>query len=149
MDAAWKLAESKNPAWKAITLRMPVSNRAPWLFTIDEGYPGQPQLRGTLTVDRETGEAARWETFDSLDPGRRFRTWLRFVHTGEYYGLIGQTIAGIASAGGAVLVFTGLALAWRRFRAWRGRKLRIQETGNQEAGSRKPVLQRPAAENEG
>lgn len=149
MDAAWKLAESKNPAWKAITLRMPVSNRAAWLFTIDEGYPGQPQLRGTLTVDRETGEAARWETFDSLDPGRRFRSWLRFVHTGEYYGLIGQTIAGIASAGGAVLVFTGLALAWRRFRAWRGRKLRSQETGNQEAGSRKSVLQRPAAENEG
>jgi hypothetical protein len=29
--------------------------------------------------------------------------------------LIGQTIAALASAGGGVLVFTGLALAWRRF----------------------------------
>jgi uncharacterized iron-regulated membrane protein len=127
MDAAWKLAESKNPAWRAITLRMPASNHAPWNFTIDEGQPGQPQLRGTLTVDRETGAVARWEPFDSLDRGRRFRTWLRFVHTGEYYGLIGQTIAGIASAGGAVLVFTGLSLAWRRFWAWRVRRSRASQ----------------------
>jgi uncharacterized iron-regulated membrane protein len=127
LDAAWKLAESKNPAWKAITLRMPVAHHAPWLFTIDAGHPGQPQLRGTLTVDRETGAVARWEPFDSLDRGRRFRTWLRFVHTGEYYGLIGQTIAGIASAGGAVLVFTGLSLTWRRLRAWRVRRSRARQ----------------------
>ena len=34
--------------------------------------------------------------------------------TGEIYGLTGQTIAGLASAGGAVLVYTGLWLALRR-----------------------------------
>ena len=122
MDGAWKRAETQVGGWKAITLRLPASDRAPWSFTVDEGYAGQPQLRGTLTVDRETGEVARWETFDSFDAGRRFRTWLRFVHTGEYYGLAGQTIAGIASAGGAVLVYTGLALAWRRFWTWRARR---------------------------
>jgi uncharacterized iron-regulated membrane protein len=60
--------------------------------------------------------------FSSLDAGRRARTWLRFVHTGEYYGLIGQTIAGVASAGAVVLVWTGIALSLRRFRAWRSRK---------------------------
>ena len=38
--------------------------------------------------------------------------------TGEFYGLTGQTIAGIASAGGAFLVYTGLALAIRRLLAW-------------------------------
>ncbi|MBP7778413.1 MAG: hypothetical protein KA371_14950 [Acidobacteria bacterium] len=43
---------------------------------------------------------------------------MRFAHTGEYYGLTGQTIAGLVSAGGAVLVYTGLALAWRRRWAW-------------------------------
>jgi uncharacterized iron-regulated membrane protein len=34
---------------------------------------------------------------------------------------LGQTIAGLASLGGVVLVWTGLALTWRRFRAWRAR----------------------------
>jgi hypothetical protein len=36
---------------------------------------------------------------------------LRFAHTGELFGLVGQTVAGIASAGGALLVWTGFALA--------------------------------------
>ncbi|MBC8167351.1 MAG: PepSY domain-containing protein, partial [Bryobacteraceae bacterium] len=69
------------------------------------------------------------ENFASLDAGRRFRTWLRFVHTGEYYGLPGQTVAGLASAGAAVLVWTGIALTLNRFRAWRARRktVRVEE----------------------
>lgn len=47
-------------------------------------------------------------------PGQRARTWFRFVHTGEQYGVIGQTIAGLASLAACFLVYTGLALAWRR-----------------------------------
>ncbi len=58
----------------------------------------------------------KWETFSSNSRGRQLRTILRFAHTGEVLGLPGQTIAGIASAGGAVLVYTGLALSLRRFR---------------------------------
>jgi uncharacterized iron-regulated membrane protein len=54
-------------------------------------------------------------------PGRRARSISRFLHTGEVLGLLGQTIAGLASLGGVVLVWTGLALTWRRFRAWRAR----------------------------
>jgi uncharacterized iron-regulated membrane protein len=53
--------------------------------------------------------------------GRRLRAWVRPLHTGEAGGLPGQTIALVASAGGGVLVWTGLALAWRRFRTWRRR----------------------------
>jgi uncharacterized iron-regulated membrane protein len=47
-------------------------------------------------------------------PGQRARSWFRFVHTGEQYGIVGQTIAGIASLAACFLVYTGLALAWRR-----------------------------------
>jgi uncharacterized iron-regulated membrane protein len=46
--------------------------------------------------------------------GQQARTWFRFVHTGEQYGVIGQTIAGLASLAACFLVYTGLALAWRR-----------------------------------
>ena len=61
-------------------------------------------------------------TFADQTPGRRLRSWLRFAHTGEYYGLTGQTVAGLVSAGGVVLVWTGLALALRRLTAWIGRR---------------------------
>ena len=52
--------------------------------------------------------------FASYNLGRTLRTWVRPVHTGEAGGFIGQLIAALASAGGVVLVYTGLALAWRR-----------------------------------
>ena len=89
---------------------------------------GQPQLRRTLTIDRASGAVVKAETFGDLGPGRRARSWLRFAHTGEYYGLTGQTIAGLVSAGGAVLVYTGLALALRRLWAWRRRRALRTET---------------------
>jgi uncharacterized iron-regulated membrane protein len=122
LNAAWVRAENQVPGWKTISLRVPTTAAMPAVFTIDQGYAGQPQKRGTLTLNRASGEVVRWETFDSLSRGRQLRSWLRFSHTGEYYGLVGQTIAGLVSAGGAVLVYTGLALALRRFVAWRKRK---------------------------
>ena len=42
------------------------------------------------------------------------RLWMRFLHTGEALGAGGQLMAGIASLGAAMLVWTGLALALRR-----------------------------------
>ena len=124
LDAAWQNAEAHVPAWRTISTRFTGPADAPFTLTIDAGYGGQPQKRGTLTVDRATGAITSWDTFDQLSPGRRARSWLRFVHTGEYYGLAGQTVAGLVSAGGAVLVYTGLALAWRRLVAWLRRRAR-------------------------
>jgi uncharacterized iron-regulated membrane protein len=43
---------------------------------------------------------------------------LTFRNTGEAAGLVGQAVAGLASTGGVFLVYTGVALAWRRFRGW-------------------------------
>ena len=43
-------------------------------------------------------------------------------HTGEVLGIPGQTIAGLVSLGGCFLFYTGIALSWRRFRAWRARR---------------------------
>jgi uncharacterized iron-regulated membrane protein len=88
------------------------------VFAIDRGDGGQPHLRTTLTLARRTGDVVSEETFADLTLGRRIRNVMRFAHTGEVLGIPGQTIAGVVSAGGAVLVWTGFALAWRRFRAW-------------------------------
>jgi uncharacterized iron-regulated membrane protein len=62
-----------------------------------------------------TGEFLSRETFADLTPARQIRSWTRFLHTGEAVGWIGQAVAGLASLGGCFLVYTGFALAWRRF----------------------------------
>jgi uncharacterized iron-regulated membrane protein len=122
LDASWNTAQRQIPAWRTMTTRLATSDKAPIVLTIDEGYGGQPQKRTTLTVDRATATVAKAELFENLSAGRRLRSWLRFAHTGEIYGLTGQTIAGLASAGGAVLVYTGIALALRRFISWLRRR---------------------------
>lgn len=69
----------------------------------------------TLTLNPYTGEVLKREAFEDLSAGRRLRTWTRFLHTGQALGGIGQAIAGLACLGGCFLVYTGFALAWRRF----------------------------------
>ena len=58
--------------------------------------------------------------FTDQSPGVQARRWVRFLHTGEALGLAGQTLAGLASAAAALLVWTGLSLALRRFHALAG-----------------------------
>jgi uncharacterized iron-regulated membrane protein len=115
LDQLFARAEEQVPDWRSINLRLPTAADAPLAFAIDRGNGGQPQLRSTLTLDASTGQVARWETFESQSLGRRLRSWSRFTHTGEAFGLVGQAVAGLVSAGAVVLVYTGLALAWRRF----------------------------------
>lgn len=122
LNQLWVRAEQHSSGWKTLSLRLPASAEAPLAFTIDHGTGGEPHKRATLTLERRTGEVVKWEPFSSFSTGRQLRSFLRFAHTGEVAGIIGQTIAGLVSLGGAVLVWTGLALAWRRFRAWRTRQ---------------------------
>jgi len=84
------------------------------VFTLDHGTGRQPQKRSQLTLSL-TGEVVRWEPFASQSMGRKLRALARFGHTGEAAGIMGQSIAGLASAGTAILVWTGFALSWRRF----------------------------------
>jgi hypothetical protein len=46
-----------------------------------------------------------WAPYSESSRGQKVRGWLRFAHTGELFGVTGQTIAGLASLGGAVLVW--------------------------------------------
>jgi uncharacterized iron-regulated membrane protein len=69
----------------------------------------------TLTLNPFTGEVLKNEPFAALSTGRQIRSWMRFLHTGEALGFGGQLIATLACLGGCVLVYTGIALAWRRF----------------------------------
>jgi uncharacterized iron-regulated membrane protein len=127
LDALVTKAAEQSPGWKTINLRLPASDRAPVAFAIDRGDGGQPQLRSTLSLDRSTGAVVNSETFSDQSLGRRLRSISRFAHTGEVLGLPGQTIAGLATAGAVVLVWTGIALALRRCRAWIARRKRTEK----------------------
>jgi uncharacterized iron-regulated membrane protein len=113
LDLAFSEVKQKFPNWGTIRARFSPDAKT-GMFTIDEA-DALPQYRAQMTVALQTGEAVRVEGYSSLSTGRRWRVWARFLHTGEAAGVAGRLIAGLASVGGAVLAWTGLALAWRRF----------------------------------
>lgn len=121
LNAAFERAKSDVVTWRTISVRFPRRHEEPLALSIDRGDGGQPQLRSTLTLSR-SGEVISRETFADQSTGRQVRSVLRFAHTGEVFGLPGQTVAGVVSAGAVVMVWTGLALSWRRFYAWRLRR---------------------------
>jgi uncharacterized iron-regulated membrane protein len=101
--------------WRTLTLNIPSDPDAPTVrIGIDEGNGGQPYLRHNLTLDAATGGVAAYAPFSSQTTGQQARSWIRFLHTGEALGIVGQTIAGLVSFTSILMVWTGLALAYRR-----------------------------------
>ncbi len=136
LNALWAKAESRVDGWRTINLRLPSNAKAPVVFAIDRGDGGQPHLRSTLTLERASGEEISYEDFSSQTPGRQARSIMRFAHTGEVLGIPGQTVAGLVSAGGVVLVYTGIALTLRRLVAWiRRRRVRAPEREARDAAA--------------
>jgi uncharacterized iron-regulated membrane protein len=123
LDRAWASADAQVPGWQTLSLRLPATPEAPWVFSVDTSAGARrPDTRTQLTVDRRSGEVVKVEGYAGQPAGRKIVGWLRFIHTGEAFGATGQTVAGLASAGGALLVWTGLSLALRRLSAWRRRR---------------------------
>jgi uncharacterized iron-regulated membrane protein len=123
LDRLWARAESQVAGWQTLSLRLPTSADGPWSFSIDTSTGARrPDTRSQLTLDPKTAEVVRFEPYEKQSAGRKAVGWMRFIHTGEAFGLLGQTVAGLASAGGGFLVYTGLALSLRRLLAWRRRR---------------------------
>lgn len=131
LDRVWARVEDAHTGWQSLSFRLPPSQRAPWQITVDKGNGARPDLRSTLTFDGASGELLRREEYADQEAGRRARTWLRWLHTGEAGGIAGQTLAGLASLAGVMLVYTGIALSLRRYAAWRARRSadRLAEVG--------------------
>ena len=113
LNAAWARAEQQAPGWRSVSLRLPVADSA--VFTIDEGIHWNVFARSTLTLKTESAEVAKWDPYGERNSAVQLRSWFRFTHTGETGGIAGQIIGFIACVGGAVLVWTGFSLAFRRF----------------------------------
>ena len=118
LDALLLRAQEQSADWQTISLNLPGTEAAQVDFSIDEGNGGQPQRRHTLQVNAYTGATIAWVPFNSQSAGRQARSWVRFLHTGEALGFFGQTIAGLVSFLSVLMVWTGFALALRRFSRW-------------------------------
>jgi len=109
-------AKAQLPTWQSISLTLPSSPKARSVsLSVSEKLAWHPSARSSLKLDAKTAEVVEWKPFMEQSLGTRVRSTIRPVHTGEAGGIIGQTIAALASLGGVFLVWTGLALSWRRF----------------------------------
>jgi uncharacterized iron-regulated membrane protein len=130
LDAAWSRAEAQVAGWQSVSLRLPGGPDAPWAFSVDTSTGAKrPDTRTQLTLDRATGATIKVEGYEAVPAGRKAIGWNRFIHTGEAFGVVGQTVAGVASASAVMLVWTGIALSLRRLFAWRRRRTRTAQTG--------------------
>ena len=120
-------ALDRHPEWTTAVLR-PADSQGRVSIQVREGFRGQSSRSSTWAGGvGQPFSAGLWTDFDDLSRERRVRSLLRFGHTGEYWGLAGQTVAGLVTLFTLVLVWTGTALSLRRFRHWARRRSRAPD----------------------
>jgi len=130
LQGAFEQVAAASEGWRTLTLRIPKGGASEVQVQVDRGTGGQPQLRSSVTIDGASGAVIEQEGFADQSRGRQYRSWVRFLHTGEALGFWGQTLAGLASLAGVLMVWTGLALSLYRFRAWRKRRNKARAAQN-------------------
>ncbi|MGB0661137.1 MAG: PepSY-associated TM helix domain-containing protein [Mangrovicoccus sp.] len=101
------------PNWRRVTLILPQAEAAAVMVTFDSGNGQQTGRQLPVVVDRNSGAVMALERPEA-SPASEWRRYFRFVHTGQVYGIWGQTIAGLASLISLVLVYTGISAGLRR-----------------------------------
>lgn len=116
LEAILSTAVQQAPHWRTMTLRLPARGTPQMTVMVEEALAWHPFPRSILTLDTATAAVIRWEPYSSFNLGRTLRAWVRPLHTGEAAGVGGQLIAALASSATLLLLWTGLALTWRRMR---------------------------------
>ncbi|MEZ5385853.1 MAG: PepSY-associated TM helix domain-containing protein [Prosthecobacter sp.] len=102
--------------WQTLSLRMPTKPSDPFPVMVDRGGRGEVHRRTMVNLDTAQDRVLPSpDDFPRQNLGRRLRMYARFLHTGELFGFVGQTIAALCTLSAIMLVWTGFALAWRRF----------------------------------
>lgn len=100
--------------WRRVSITLPEPDASTLDMAVDWGNGTQASKKRSLTVARDGSGLIGSPVGDTSSPALKARRYLRFVHTGEIYGVIGQTLAGLASIAAMILVYTGISLAIRR-----------------------------------
>ena len=119
-DVLLAAVQKEWPQWRTITLRLggqaaPAAPAGPVIFTVREAGTWPRTANTMVTLNPFTGDILSRAAFADRPAAQRVRAWSNALHTGEALGWGGQLAAGLACLGGCFLVYTGFALAWRRF----------------------------------
>ena len=115
LQTAVDAAKTYNDKWTSIRLVMPVREQTPTVrLLVNTGDGILPEQRTTLVFDRIQGKIDSVQRYEDMTEAQQARMFVRFLHTGEQFGFIGATIAGLASLAACFLVYTGFALSYRR-----------------------------------
>ena len=109
VTGALEAASAQVPAWRSITLEIPRPDHARIRVRARTGRVGQPQKTSALVVDR-SGGVLSVRSFRDGTPDHRVREFLRYAHSGEYWGLAGQALAGILALATVVMAWTGFSV---------------------------------------
>jgi uncharacterized iron-regulated membrane protein len=123
LDSLIPIAKAQDRNWKILAVRLPKDSDKAVHFMIDDRLDNQPTARNLLTLSRK-GKVLQWEPFDSLAKGRQWRLYVRFLHSGELFGVPGQLIVLLSVVALMLSVWTGFSLSVRRLFAWRRRTVR-------------------------
>lgn len=108
-------AANHDSNWNTLTLKLPrKEGSAEVTIELDSGNGYQKSAQTLLVFDQENGALTQTRNTETGTAGQRARYYMRFVHTGQVYGVFGQTIAGLVSLATIFMIYTGLALAYRR-----------------------------------
>lgn len=107
-------ATSRYPDWKSLEIGMPREGNPQLSVVVAMGEGRQPQKEVSLSYDRERQLLTETETFGDRSAADRVLGLMLPLHTGEALGLGGQTLALLASIASLILVYTGVALSYRR-----------------------------------
>ena len=139
LDVAIHAATTQDAKWQSLEMRLPSEKDPNVAFRLEEGDGSNPRQRVQLVLARKDGRVVRVETFSNNPPGRRWRLYARFVHTGEMFGIVGRIVALLACISAVMLVWTGFSLSLRRFASWRKRKASHEQIGRHKNKAKSPA----------
>jgi len=130
LDSAFAAVATGHPGWQTITVRLePDHEKSSLTFTVDDADGGRPAAKTQVVATMAEGSrlTLRELPFTSQPKGQRWRAWVRFTHTGEAAGWMGETIALISAVGACILALTGLQMFCQRVLrsgVWKDEKLK-------------------------
>ncbi|RZU38855.1 PepSY-associated TM helix domain-containing protein [Edaphobacter modestus] len=144
LDAAIHTAMTRDARWKSLEMRLPSEKDPNVAFRLEEGDGSDPRQRVQLVLARKDGHVVRVDHFSNNSPGRQWRLYARFIHTGEMFGVVGRIVALLACISAFMLVWTGFSLSLRRVASWRKRKASREKVGRHQ-NRPKSTAQEPAS----
>ncbi|MGA9463590.1 MAG: PepSY-associated TM helix domain-containing protein [Terracidiphilus sp.] len=107
LDDLTQIAKQQVSGWRSMVVEVPHAAERTLVVSVDKSMGGEPEQVSQLVLNRESGHVDSMRRFSDNSAGRKLRGWARFLHTGEEFGVAGETIAAIACFGAVFLVWTG------------------------------------------